>query len=135
MGLYKNILVTLDCSNVDNIIIEHVSKLASTLGSKVYLFHVVHSHTLDEDSYLLEKTRKGMAVHEAFLRKFGIEVFQIIKSGEPDKMVLEEIETGNYDLLAMATHGHKAIMDFILGSVSKSVKHKTTIPVLMIKGR
>jgi nucleotide-binding universal stress UspA family protein len=33
----------------------------------------------------------------------------------------------------MATHGHGPFMDFILGSVATSVRHRTTIPVLLIR--
>jgi len=54
MQLYKNILVTMDCTSVDDAIIEHVSALALQNTAQVSLLHVVHSHTLDQDRALRE---------------------------------------------------------------------------------
>jgi len=133
MGLFKNILLTLDCSAIDRVIVDHVSKLAKIHNSKVFLFHVVHSHTLDQDRILLERAQKCLHTHETFLKNNNIDVNTIIKNGEPEKVILAEIEAGPYDLVAMATHGHGPILDFILGSVSDSIKHRINIPILMIK--
>jgi nucleotide-binding universal stress UspA family protein len=33
----------------------------------------------------------------------------------------------------MATHGHSFIGDFLFGSVSRSLKHKISIPLLLLK--
>ena len=49
MQVYKKILVAMDCSPVDDAIIEHVSALALQNNAQVFLLHVVHSHTLDQD--------------------------------------------------------------------------------------
>jgi len=40
----------------------------------------------------------------------------------------------NCDLIAMATHGHKFIGDMIHGSVSRSVRHISSVPVLLVRG-
>jgi nucleotide-binding universal stress UspA family protein len=34
----------------------------------------------------------------------------------------------------MSTHGHKFIADMIRGSVSSTVRHASTIPVLLVRG-
>ena len=62
----------------------------------------------------------------------GIDVRSIIKSGEPEEEIIREIETGDYDLVAMATHGHTFIGDILFGSVSDSLKHKISIPLLLL---
>ena len=36
-------------------------------------------------------------------------------------------------LVAMATHGHTLIGDILFGSVSESLKHKISIPLLLLK--
>jgi nucleotide-binding universal stress UspA family protein len=33
----------------------------------------------------------------------------------------------------MATHGHRFLADLVLGSVSDEVRHRTDIPVLLIR--
>lgn len=57
----------------------------------------------------------------------------MIRSGEPDAEILAEIAATDYDLVAMATHGHTFIGDLLFGSVSQSLKHKISIPLLLLK--
>jgi nucleotide-binding universal stress UspA family protein len=133
MQLYKKILVAIDCSPVDDGIIEHVAALALQNSAKVYLLHVVHSHTLDQNRVLAEKARATMATYRETLEDRGVEAFILIKSGEPDPEILAEIEAGDYDLVAMATHGHTFLGDLLFGSVSRTLKHKIRIPLLLLK--
>jgi len=37
------------------------------------------------------------------------------------------------DLIAMTTHGHRLIKDLILGSTIDPVRHKTSVPVLLVR--
>jgi nucleotide-binding universal stress UspA family protein len=133
MGLYKNILLTLDCSPVDDIIIRHVCKLAKIHGSTVFLTHVVHSHTLDQNTFLYEKATTYITEKERIFSAEEIPVHVLILSGEPEQELLREVDKGTYDLIAMATHGHSFFLDLLFGSVSDHLKHKTNIPLLLIK--
>ena len=135
MQLYKNILVTIDCSKVDDVIIDHIIKLAKIHGSRVNLLHVIHSHTLDQNQCLSEKSQKYLDKYKKKFNKEKISVNIIIRGGEPENEIIKEIEDNNYDLIAMATHGHQHFMDFIYGSVSNKLKHKTKIPILLMKGK
>ena len=132
MQLYKKILVTIDCSHVDDVIIEHVSALALQNRAQVTLFHVVHSHTLDQDRVLHEKAQLTLNLHYEKLRALHIEARILIKSGEPDREIINEIESESYDLVAMATHGHTFFGDLLFGSVSRSLKHRISTPLLLI---
>lgn len=132
MQVYKNILVAMDCSSVDDVIIEHVSALARQNKAAVYLLHVVHSHTLDQDRALREPAEASLQSNCKTLQDQGIEAHIIIRSGEPDAEILNEIEEKNYDLVAMATHGHSFIGDILFGSVSRTLKHRISIPLLLI---
>ena len=133
MQVYKSILVTIDCSPVDNVILKHVAGLAIQNRALVTLLHVVHSHTLDQDRVMREEAEAALNVHREALRKQGIDVCSVIRSGEPDKEILAEIKGSAYDLVAMATHGHKFLGDILFGSVSKKLKHKISVPLLLIK--
>ncbi|TLU84314.1 MAG: universal stress protein [Chlorobium sp.] len=133
MPVYKKILVAIDCSPVDEAIIEHVSSLALQLGATLHLLHVVHSHTLDQERYLREQSVMTLARFEKILRDAGIESHAIIRSGEPEKEILREIEENSYDLLAMAMHGHRLPERILFGSVSRTLRQKATIPLLLIK--
>ncbi|MCX5770633.1 MAG: universal stress protein [Candidatus Hydrogenedentes bacterium] len=135
MQVYKKILVAMDCSPVDDVIIEHVSALAIQNNAEVWLLHVVHSHTLDQDRVLRERAEACLQAWSARLKERSVMARVLIRSGEPDKEILQEIEGKDYDLVAMATHGHRFIADILFGSVSQTVKHNISIPLLLIGPR
>jgi len=132
MQVYKKILVAMDCSPVDDAIIEHVAALAIQNNAEVCLLHVVHSHTLDQDRALRERAEACLQSRCETLKARNIMARILIRSGEPDKEILQEIEGKDYDLVAMATHGHRFIGDILFGSVSRTIKHKISIPLLLI---
>ena len=135
MQVYKKILVAMDCSEVDDAIIEHVSALAIQNKAQVYLIHVVHSHTLDQERVLHKAAKECLNSRCKELQDKGIETHIVIRSGEPDTEILKEIEEKDYDLVAMATHGHSFIGDILFGSVSRTLKHKISTPLLLIGHR
>ena len=132
MQVYKKILVAMDCSSVDDAIIDHVSALALQNKAEVYLLHVVHSHTLDQERALREAAEASLKSHYETLQAQGIDARILIRSGEPDTEILKEIEGKDYDLVAMATHGHSFIGDILFGSVSRTLKHRISTPLLLM---
>ena len=135
MKLYKEILVALDCSPVDETILEHASALALQLTSTLHLLHVVHSHTLDQERFFREHSTTTLDRYRKKLQAEGIDTHTIIRSGEPEKEILREIDENSYDLLAMATHGHHLPARILFGSVSRTLRQKITIPLLLVKPR
>ena len=133
MQIYKKILVTIDCSAVDGPIVAHVRALARQNSAEVTLLHVIHAHTIDQDRVQRASAASVMAARLAEMQVEGVDAQSIIRGGEPEAEILKEIETGGYDLVAMATHGHTFIGDILFGSVSESLKHKITIPLLLLK--
>jgi len=133
MQVYKKILVTADCSPVDDAILRHIAALARQNDAQVYLLHVVHSHTLDQDRVLREQAQACLERYRAELQAQGVQAHLVIRSGEPDTEILDEIAAKDYDLVAMATHGHTFLGDLLFGSVSRSLKHKISIPLLLLK--
>jgi len=125
----------MDCSPVDDAIVEHVSALAIQNQARVYLLHVVHSHTLDQDRELRKQAEISLDSSREMMSSQGIDVSVIIRGGEPDDEILEEIKGSDYDLVAMATHGHSFIGDILFGSVSRTLKHKISQPLLLIGPR
>jgi nucleotide-binding universal stress UspA family protein len=132
MQVYKKILVAMDCSAVDDVIIEHVTALAQQNKAEVYLLHVVHSHTLDQDRTMRELAQENLLARCETMQEQGVTAHIVIKSGEPEDEILEEIENNDYDLVAMATHGHTFFGDMLYGSVSRTLKHRISTPLLLI---
>ena len=135
MCLFTHILVLLDCSPVDDAILDMVVKLAGCGNATVTLVHVVHSHTIDQDRILKEKAEQCVAARLQQLTAASIQANTLLLSGEPEKELVKEINKGEYDLVALATHGHKVFSDLLLGSVSDHLKHEVDVPLLMVKGK
>ena len=131
--LYKRILLLLDRSDADKAILEHVLDLAEMHESHVFLCHIVHSHTLDQNRYLHGEAKRYLEKMKKTFESRGIAVDAIIGSGEPEKEILKELDKAEYDLIAMGTHGHSKFFDILYGSVSNCLKHSTSIPILLIK--
>lgn len=133
MKVYREILVAIDCSPVDDFLVEQVSALALQLGATLHLLHVVHSHTLDQDRFLRSETKRILDQYRQKLEAEGIGVRVVIRSGEPEQEILREIEEKHYDLVAMAAHGHSLPERILFGSVSRTLRQSISIPLLLIK--
>jgi len=132
MNVYHKILVTIDCSPVDETVLKHVAALAIQNEAIVYLLHVVHSHTLDQNRALTEIAEIALSKYSQQLRDQGIAVEVIMRSGEPETEIYNEIQQQDFDLVAMATHGHSLLESVLYGSVSRSLKYRIYIPLLLI---
>jgi nucleotide-binding universal stress UspA family protein len=133
MKVYREILVAIDCSSVDDYLLEEVSALAFQLGARVHLLHVVHSHTLDQERFLRAESMLILDRYREKLEAEGIVVNVVLRSGEPEQEILREIEEKNYDLVAMAAHGHTLPERILFGSVSRTLRQNISIPLLMIR--
>ena len=132
--MYEQILVPLDGSPVDQAILKHIARLAPIHNSSVILLRVAHYHTRDGRVHETEEARAYLDKVERQLRELGLTVTSVIAPGEPADIILAEAESRGCDLIAMSTHGHKLLGDLFLGSVATEIRHRTSIPILLIRG-
>jgi len=140
--MYEKILVALEVSAADETILEHVIRLAKRLGSKIVLVHVAdgfaarHQEQLNlADSEEIQKDREYLERCRRRLTREGLEVETRLACGEPADELLKVAHAIGCDLIAMATHGHRFVRDLISGSVASQVRHRTDIPVLLVRAR
>ena len=138
--MYKKILIPLDNSFSDQTIIDHIQPLAKLSGGEVILVHVADGYAVrlqDQlnlaDSEEIKDDKKYLEKRQKELEKNGFKVRTILVQGEPADGILSVADEEKCDLIAMATHGHKFVKDLILGSVAENIRHRTDIPVLMIR--
>ena len=55
--------------------------------------------------------------------------------GDPATELVKVAEEERVDLIAMSTHGHRFINDLLRGSTADRVRHRVTMPVLMVRSR
>jgi nucleotide-binding universal stress UspA family protein len=138
--MYRTILVPLENSPTDETILTHIKPLARVMNSQIVLVHVADGHAarnreqLDlEDSEEVRIDRAYLEQRAAELAREGFNARAELAFGEPAEEILALAERLNADLIAMSTHGHRWLKDFLLGSVANVVRHRTDIPVLLVR--
>ena len=136
--MYKRILVPLENSSYDEVIIDHIQQLAREQGSAIVLIHVADGWAARNIGPLALRESEEMKVDREYIEKIenaldgaGFDADAILASGDPADEIVEAAEREKCDLIAMATHGHRFIGDVIRGSVANAVRHKSLVPVLM----
>jgi nucleotide-binding universal stress UspA family protein len=138
--MYRTILVALENSPVDAAILTHIQPLARLSGGRLILVHVADGFAaraqeqLDlEDSEEIKADRAYLERCRQELAQAGFDVSTVLACGDPAEQILALAEREKCDLIAMATHGHRFIKDVLLGSVADAVRHRTDIPVLLLR--
>ena len=138
--MYKTILVTLDASPTDRAIVDHVKQLAAKMGSSVVLLHVATgvSAQFHGDNAGGEEVEEDKAYLERIQAEFetaGIPARAELAFGDPVREIVKRADDKVCDIVAMSTHGHKGVADLILGSTANQVRHRVSVPVLLLRGR
>ena len=138
--MYKHILIPLDNSPSDEAIVRHIRGLARLTGARMTLVHVAdgfmarNQENLDlDESPEMREDRAYLERRRAELAADGFQVDAILACGEPSDQILAIAQREQCDLIAMSTHGHRLIADMILGSVANEIRHRTDIPVLLVR--
>lgn len=139
--MYSKILVPVENTPYDDAIVDHVKQLARVHGSSILLIHVADGWAarnikqLDlKDSEEMKKDRAYIEGVAAALEADGVDAEALLASGDPASEISEAAQREGCDLIAMSTHGHKFVNDMLRGSVAHSVRHASTIPVLLVRG-
>jgi nucleotide-binding universal stress UspA family protein len=139
--MYRRILVPLECSDYDDAIVAHVRDLAQLCKASVVLIHVADGWAARNQRQLalresdeMKHDREYLEARADALEAAGIEAECVLAGGDPSSEIAAAAEREGCDLVAMSTHGHKGVQDLIRGSVANEVRHRTTVPVLMVRG-
>jgi nucleotide-binding universal stress UspA family protein len=57
----------------------------------------------------------------------------LVKRGNPVEEILHQAESGDFDLVVMGTHGHKALADVMMGSTARRILRRCKKPVLVVR--
>jgi nucleotide-binding universal stress UspA family protein len=140
--MYQRILVPVEHTEYDDVILSHVRKLARTCNdASIVLIHVADGwaarniRQLDlRESEEMKSDREYIESIADSLETDGFEVDAILASGDPATEIAATATRENCDLIAMATHGHRGIADVLHGSVAHELRHISMLPVLMVRG-
>ena len=138
--MYRKILVALENSKADSALLPHIEQLAKLANSELLLVHVAdgwvarnynqlklaESEEMRADRDYLDKTA-------AQLRSAGLQVSARLALGDPATEILKIADGEHCELIAMTSHGHRLIGDLIFGSTIHEVRHRTSIPLLLVR--
>lgn len=139
--MYTRILVPLEHSDYDDAIVAHVRELALFCKASVVLIHVADGWAARNQEQLVLRESDEMKQDREYLESqadgleaAGLQVECVLAGGDPASEIAAAAEREKCDLVAMSTHGHKGVQDLLRGSVANDVRHRTTVPVLMVRG-
>ncbi len=139
--MYRHVLVPLENSPYDEAILAHVRALATLCGSKVTLIHVADGFAARNLQSLKLRESEEMRADRVYLDRCAaslaagsLDVDAVLASGDPADEICAAAERESCDLIAMATHGHGFLNDMVRGSVAHQVRHRSLVPVLLVRG-
>ena len=140
--MYQRILVPVENSPYDEVIITHIRKLARACNdASIILIHVADGwaarniNQLDlRESEEMRGDREYIEGIAESLERDGYNAEAILAGGDPAKEIAACAVREHCDLIAMATHGHRGLSDVIRGSVASELRHISMVPVLMVRG-
>ncbi|MDH5535306.1 MAG: universal stress protein [Betaproteobacteria bacterium] len=143
--MYQKVLVPVDGSETSRTALREAIKLAKEQGAKMRLVYVCepmgHYFTegpLDLTAAIRREGEQVLGDALAEARKAGVDAATaLVESGgrRVAAVIVEDAGTAGADLIAMGTHGRRAVEHLVLGSVAEGVARRAAVPVLLIRGR
>ncbi|NOQ43059.1 MAG: hypothetical protein GQ560_01210 [Dehalococcoidia bacterium] len=145
---FNKVLVPLDGSKASEVVIPHVSELASKLKAEVVLFQVVapsyfvyaipgeavlQPHSPEDLQNMIERSKLYLDKVGAEFRDKGIETTSEVGIGGPAEEIIRIADEIQVDIVAMSTHGHSGISLLAFGRNADKVLHAGDTPVLLVR--
>ncbi|HMJ66525.1 MAG TPA: universal stress protein [Candidatus Binatia bacterium] len=138
--MYRKILVALENSKADSALLPHIEQLAKLAHSDLLLVHVAdgwvarnYNQLKLAESEEMREDREYLERIATQLRSAGLKVSAHLALGDPPTEILKIAANEQCELIAMTSHGHRLIGDLIFGSTIHEVRHRTSIPILLVR--
>lgn len=146
----KNVLAAVDFSDVTDRVLSTTAVMAKALGAKIWLLHAVTDTSIiggmgevpapfaidDQDlprHFPSEDGRLRDAVAE--LSAMGFEAQGLLVSGPAIEQIIAAAQTREAELIIVGSHGHGALYELLVGTVSEGVIRRAHQPVLIVPSR
>lgn len=154
----KNILYTTDLSENARYAFSYPASLANRYDAGITILHVLEDISPTADSLVVSiigkekwnelrgnNEKEVLDTIKSRLTSFCEDVQAELPScpfitdkikvtiGQPVDEILREVENNDYDMVVMGAHGHGALADALMGSVSRRVVRRCMKPVLLVR--
>lgn len=119
------ILVPVDGSYPGTTTLRAITPLIRSNPVECTLLHVA------ETGEAPEEIRENLREHREALEDLGVDVRVFFAAGRPAGEILRLGEGGEFDLIAMPTHGRKGMDRLLMGSVAEEVVRSAPVPTLL----
>ncbi len=135
---YKRIGVAIDYGMIDEKVLSHAQTLAQQQHAELCLFHIVEGvsgqlYGKEANDDEARADRNQLEQIAAQLRATGISVTACLGFGSVPDEIVRLTEENKVDLLIMGGHGHRGLKDIFFGASISKVRHRLTIPVLVVQ--
>ncbi|MFH6934178.1 Nramp family divalent metal transporter [Flavobacterium sp. YO12] len=133
----KNIAISVDFSKADEAALNNAFELGGinaqytlihiveTVGALMYGGNIADHETTIDGKLLLE--------YKDMLSQKGFKIETELGFGKPNTVIPNIVNQGNFDVLVMGTHGHTGLKDILFGTTVDKLRHKISIPLLIVK--
>jgi nucleotide-binding universal stress UspA family protein len=139
-----NILIAIDFSKGTSTILAEAKKYAEHFSADYWLIHVAEPdpyfvgyepgpQTVRDDVAKRFRKEHQLIQQEADkIREQGVNITPLLVQGPAAETILKEADNLNIDLIMIGSHGHGALYNLLLGSVSQAVLKNAKVPVLIV---
>ncbi|QPH39754.1 Nramp family divalent metal transporter [Pedobacter endophyticus] len=134
---YEKIGIAVDFSKNDRNTIRH-ALIQGGKDANYYLIHVVETaaaryHGKETMDHETQSDADNLEKYKVNLEDLGYDSTTFIGFGSTAKAIADITNKNGIELLVMGAHGHKGLKDLIFGTTVNAVRHKVSIPVLIIR--
>ncbi|RQP13850.1 MAG: universal stress protein [Chryseobacterium sp.] len=140
----KTIVLPVDFSDSTDYLLDETIKFAKDINGRISLIHVapadigfaigdmgfqyfpeVEQNEIREELYQLNQLQQRILAHD-------IDADHMLRQGVAGDIILDYAKEKNADFIVMGSHGRSGIYDVFIGSLTKELTRKSTIPVLVL---
>ncbi|SDL52640.1 manganese transport protein [Catalinimonas alkaloidigena] len=134
---YRRIAIALDFSSVDPYVLQHALSQGEP-HTEYLLIHVVETvgalvmgRTIRDLETATD--RQYLEAYAEQLKEKGYKVHFKLGYGSPKTAIADLAQEWAADLLVMGGHGHRLFKDILFGTTIEDVRHRVTMPVLVVR--
>lgn len=140
----KNIVVPVDFSAQSTKLLAEAAKFAQLMGGHIDILHVVSAdlgyavgdagfqYIPELENTVVREDEKQLLQYQNQLKEQGISAQTQLLHGNAAESVLAFAQERHSDFLVIGSHGRSNFYDLFVGSLTKELTQKSTIPVLVI---
>lgn len=141
-----NVVVAMDFSAVSEKQLKAIARLAHE-DRHIYLLHVAEPEpdfvgfeagpdvVRDQMAEQFHREHEQIQAMAQRLRDEGRKATALLVQGPTVETILGQAARLDADLIVVGSHGHGAVFDMLVGSISSEVIRRSTVPVLVVPAR